>query len=155
VAAAAAVDPAAVTGSLHYPGDSATKQQLAAWLAAQAQKAGLPPELPVMASLVESGLANLGGGDRDSVGFFQMRVGIWNTGEYAGYPERPELQAKWFIDHALAVKKARLAAGDASFGQDPSAWGNWIADIERPAEQYRGRNQLRLEVARGLLRGNV
>jgi cell wall-associated NlpC family hydrolase len=155
VAAAAAVDPAAVTGSLEYPGDSASKQQLAAWLAAHAQKAGLPPELPVMAALVESEVANLKHGHADSVGFFQMRVGIWNKGEYAGYPERPELQAKWFIDHALAVKKARVAAGDADFGKDPSAWGNWIADVERPAAQYRGRYQLRLEEARGLLGGNV
>lgn len=155
LAVAAAVDPTAVSGSLDYPGDSASKQQLAAWLAAHAQKAGLPPELPVMAALVESGVANLKGGHADSVGFFQMRVGIWNKGEYAGYPERPELQAKWFIDHALAVKKARIAAGDANFGTDPSAWGNWIADVERPAAQYRGRYQLRLEEARGLLGGNV
>jgi cell wall-associated NlpC family hydrolase len=155
VAAAAVVDAASVPGSVTYPGDGATKEQFAAWLAARAQKAGLPPELPVMASLVESGLANLGGGDADSVGFFQMRVGIWNQGAYAGYPKDPELQAKWFIDHALEVKKARIAAGDANFGKDPSAWGNWIADIERPAEQYRGRYQLRLEEARGLLAPKV
>src|SRR5918994_6293580 len=117
-----------------------------------AQDAGLPPELPVMASLVESGLANLNSGDRDSVGFFQMRTGIWNQGEYAGYPERPNLQLKWFIDHAVAVKRERLAA-DRGFGRDPAAFGEWIADVERPAEQYRGRYQLRLEEARNLLRG--
>jgi hypothetical protein len=148
---AGALDPAAVNGPLEYPGDGATQQQLAAWLAASAQKAGLPPELPVMAALVESGVKNLGGGDADSVGFFQMRVGIWNTGEYAGYPDKPELQVKWFIDHALAVKQQRLAAGEADFGTDPSAWGNWIADVERPAEQFRGRYQERLAEARALL----
>jgi hypothetical protein len=104
-----------------------------------------------MAALVESGVANLGGGDRDSVGFFQMRLGGWNHGEYAGYPDRPELQAKWFIDQALAVKKARVDAGEASFGEDPSAWGNWIADIERPAEEFRGRYAERLDEARRLL----
>jgi hypothetical protein len=155
--AAAALDatPTTVAGSLDYPGDSATKQQFAAWLAAHAQKAGLPPELPVMASLVESGLANLKGGDADSVGFFQMRVGIWNNGDYAGYPERPELQAKWFIDHAVAVKNERIAAGDVNFGKDPSAWGTWIADVERCAAQYRGRYQLRLAEARRLLGRNA
>jgi hypothetical protein len=104
-----------------------------------------------MAALVESGVKNLNFGHADSVGFFQMRVGIWNQGEYAGYPERPELQAKWFIDTALAVKKQRIAAGDVNFGKDPSAWGEWIADVERPAEEYRGRYQLRLSEARGLL----
>ena len=100
-----------------------------------------------MAALVESGVANLSGGHADSVGFFQMRVGIWNKGEYAGYPDNPDLQMKWFIDQALAVKKQR----PAGFGADPSTWGNWIADIERPAEQFRGRYQLKLAEARALL----
>jgi hypothetical protein len=39
-----------------------------------------------------------------------------------------------------------------NFGKDPSKWGDWIADVERPAEQYRGRYQLRLDEARSLLR---
>lgn len=150
-AMAASLDSAVVSGPDEYPGDGASKQELASWLAAQAQKAGLPPELPVMAALVESGLANLPGGHADSVGFFQMRVGIWNKGQYAGYPDRPELQIKWFIDHALAVKRARIAAGNADFGKDPSTWGTWIADVERPAAQYRGRYQPRLAQARALL----
>jgi hypothetical protein len=134
-----------------YPGNDASQEQLAKWLAREAEKHGLPRELPVMASLVESGVKNLPGGDRDSVGFFQMRVGIWNRGPYAGYPDHPELQIKWFIDHALAVKRQRIAAGDANFGTDPSKWGDWIADVERPAEQFRGRYQLRLGQARALL----
>ena len=134
-----------------YPGNNASKDEIAKWLAKQADKHGLPPELPVMASLVESGVKNLNYGDADSVGFFQMRVGIWNQGAYKGFPEHPELQAKWFIDQALAVKKQAIARGDADFGKDPSKWGEWIADIERPAEQYRGRYQLRLKEARGLL----
>ena len=102
-----------------------------------------------MASLVESGVKNLNFGDADSVGFFQMRVGIWNQGEYAGFPEKPELQAKWFLDQAEAVKKQRISRGQSV--TDPNQFGNWIADVERPAEQYRGRYQLRLDEARGLL----
>ena len=78
-----------------------------------------------------------------------MRVGIWNKGAYAGYPEKPELQAKWFIDQALAVKKQRLAAGKSV--TDPNQFGEWIADVERPAAQFRGRYQLRLGEARKLL----
>ena len=135
-----------------YPGDDAPRPEVAAWMAKQAEKRGLPPELPIMASLVESGMTNIQGGDADSVGFFQMRVGIWDKGEYRGFSKHPELQAKWFIDQALAVKKQAIARGDADFGKDPSKWGEWIADIERPAEQYRGRYQLRLKEARGLLR---
>ena len=135
-----------------YPGDDAGQERLAKWLAKQAEEAGLPPELPVMAALVESGVKNLNFGDADSVGFFQMRVGIWNKGAYAGYPENPGLQAQWFIDTALAHKKAMIARGDKDFGSDPGKWGEWIADVERPAAQYRYRYQERLAEARRLLR---
>jgi hypothetical protein len=134
-----------------YPGDNAPKEQLAAWMAREAHKAGLPAELPVMAALVESTLHNHPGGDADSAGFFQMRQGIWDKGEYAGFQHKPELQLKWFIDHALAVKQQRIARGDSAFVNDPSKWGDWIADVERPAEQYRGRYQLHLDEARRLL----
>jgi hypothetical protein len=34
---------------------------------------------------------------------------------------------------------------------DPTQDGEWIADVERPAGQYRGRYELRLEDARDLL----
>jgi hypothetical protein len=132
-----------------YPGAEARKEDLAAWMAAKARERGLPSELPIMASLVESGLSNLNFGDADSVGFFQMRTGIWNQGAYAGYPEKPELQLKWFLDQAESVMKQRVSRGLPI--DDPNHFGEWIADIERPAEQYRGRYQLRLGEARGLL----
>ncbi len=118
-------------------------------MAARARARGLPSELPIMAALVESGLSNLDYGDADSVGFFQMRTSIWNSGPYAGYPERPEMQLDWFLDHAEAVMKQRVARGLPI--DDPRHYGEWIADVERPAEQYRGRYQLRLAEARGLL----
>lgn len=37
-----------------------------------------------------------------------------------------------------------------AFGNDPTRWGDWIANVERPAEQLRGRYQLRLDQARAL-----
>ena len=119
-------------------------------MAGQAEKRGLPPELPLMASLVESGMKNVNFGDADSVGFFQMRVGIWNQGDYAGYPDKPELQVKWFLDNAEQVKKARIASGKPI--DDPNSYGDWIADVERPAEQYRGRYQTKLAEAQDLLK---
>ena len=144
--AAAAVDAG---GANPYPGDDAPKEQIAAWMAKEAEKRGLPPQLPIMASLVESGMTNIQGGDADSVGFYQMRVGIWNQGEYAGYPKKPELQVKWFLDQAEPSRRQRIAAGKPI--DDPNSFGEWIADVERPAEQYRGRYQLKLEEANGLL----
>jgi hypothetical protein len=134
-----------------YPGNAASRVEIASWMANGAREAGLPPELPLMAALVASGLKNLQSGEGDSVGFFQMRVGIWNQGPYAGFPDKPDLQLKWFLDQANAVRVARIAAGDADFGKDPAHWGEWIADVERPAEQFRGRYQLRLAEARQLV----
>jgi cell wall-associated NlpC family hydrolase len=143
--------PSGLEHELAYPGDDASARRLAHWMAAHAARAGLPPELPVMAALTESGLRNLSYGDRDSVGFFQMRTGIWNRGAYAGYAHDAALQIQWFIDQALAVRAAH--AGDPAFGHDPSRWGEWVADIEQPAAAYRGRYQTQLPEAQALLTG--
>jgi hypothetical protein len=132
-----------------YPGDGAPKEKIAAWMAAAAEKRGLPHELPVMAALTESSLRNLHYGDADSIGFFQMRTSIWDQGAYAGYGKHPEKQLNWFLDQAEAIKKQRLGRGLSV--SDPNQFGQWIADVERPAAQYRGRYQLRLEEARKLL----
>ena len=85
-------------GGVVYPGDEAPKERLAQWMANAAEKAGLPPELPVMAALTETGLRNVTTGDADSAGY-----------------------------------------------------GDWIAEVERPAPQYRSRYQTRLEEARELI----
>jgi hypothetical protein len=146
-------DPGQIPGAdaidTTYPGDNAPKQQLATWMADAAEKRGLPRELPVMAALTESSLRNLNYGDADSIGFFQMRTSIWDQGEYAGYGQHPEKQVQWFLDQAEAIKKQRVSRGLSV--DDPNQYGQWIADVERPAAQYRGRYQLRLEEARGLL----
>ena len=134
-----------------YPGDDAAKPAIASWMALAAARSGVPRELPVMAALEASGLANVQSGDADAVGYFAMRTGIWNQGEYAGYPDKPELQVKWFLDQARTVRQSRLAAGSPDPAADPARYGDWIADVERPAEQLRGRYQLRLGEARGLI----
>jgi hypothetical protein len=134
-----------------YPGDTAPSEAIARWMAPGARARGIPGELPVMGALVESDLHNLNYGDADAVGYFAMRLAIWNTGPYAGFPDNPDLQLTWFIDQALSARARRVAAGDAGFGLDPSTWGEWVADVEQPASQFRYRYQLRLEQARGLI----
>jgi len=147
--APATVEPPEPAGTpLTYPGSDATPEQIAAWMGTQAQEAGLPPELPVMAALTESGLRNVPYGTSDSVGFFQMRLGIWNHGEYAGYLENPELQLEWFIQHALAAREQ-----DPALADNPGTWGEWIANIEQPAAHYRYRYQLQFDAAQQLLAG--
>jgi hypothetical protein len=134
-----------------YPGDDAARSSIAGWMAGGATAAGLPGELPVMASLVDADLHNLHMADADSVGYFQMRTGIWDNGAYAGYPDHPSIQLQWFIDQAQSVRQKAVAAGDTSFGSDSAKWGQWAADVQRPAEQYRYRYQLRLDDARSLV----
>jgi hypothetical protein len=134
-----------------YPGDNADRSTLAVWMADGALRRGVPPELPVMGALVESGMKNLNYGDADSAGFFAMRVSIWNRGDYAGFPENPPLQLKWFLDRALAIQLMKLASGDLGYGADENRYGEWAADVLTPAEQYRGRYQLRLGEARALI----
>jgi hypothetical protein len=133
-----------------YPGDGAAKEAIASWMAGGAIEAGLPGELPVMASLTDAGLTNLPQGDADGVGYFRMRVAVWNNGDYAGFPDQPPLQLQWFIDQAQAARQRAVAAGNTAYGVDSSTWGAWAADVQRPAEQYRGRYQLRLDDARSL-----
>jgi hypothetical protein len=76
-----------------------------------------------------------------------------NSGDYRGFPRRPELQVKWFLDTAELVRQRRVADGRADPAKDPGAWGSWIADVERPARQFRGRYQLQLDGSRALIAG--
>ncbi len=131
-----------------YPGDSAAKERIARWMARSAADRGLPPELPVMAGLVESGLRNLPG--PTYFGFFGMHRSL-NSGEYRGFPRNPTLQVKWFLDSADQVRQRRVAEGRGDPAKDPSSWGTWIADVERPASEFRSRYQTRLEEARTLI----
>ena len=133
-----------------YPGDNAPKARLARWLARAAAERGLPPELPVMAAIAESGLRKLRG--KDYHGFFGMHKSL-NSGEYRGYPRKPELQVKWFIDTASAVRQRVVAETKPDPAKDPNGWGEWIADVERPAAQNRSGYQPHLEEARRLVGG--
>jgi hypothetical protein len=146
----AAPAPAGAADCVTYPGVDTPAQALAAWMAYGAELRGVPGELPVMGALVESGMRNLAPGDADGAGFFQMRMSIWNRGEYAGYPTNPRLQLDWFLDQALAVLAARRLT-DPGYGATEQRYGEWVADVLRPPEQYRGRYQLRLEEARALI----
>jgi hypothetical protein len=133
-----------------YPGDSAAKDAIAQWMAHGALASGLPAELPVMGALVESSLTNLAQADQDTAGYFQTRVSVWDKPPYQDFPQHPELQLQWFLDLATQVRQADLARGFDPL-PDETMWGNWIADVLMPAEQFRGRYQVRLADARALI----
>jgi hypothetical protein len=152
VVATSTAQAATCGAAVPYPGDKATSEQYANWLGNGAYVAGLPAELPVMAALVESGLRNLNYGDADSVGFFQMRTSIWNKGKYKGYLKKPDLQLQWFVDTAASVRAGYIKNGKGDPASTLDTFGVWIADVERPAAQYRGRYQLRLADAQALVK---
>ena len=133
-----------------YPGDDAEKARIARWMARGAADRGLPHELPVMAGLTESGLQNLRGSSYS--GYFGMSRAL-NRGDYRGFPRNPDLQMRWFTDTAMLVRQRRVAEGRPDPADDPASFGNWIADVERPASQYRSRYQTRLAEARDLIAG--
>ena len=146
-AATAGAAASAVTAAVQpYPGDHAGKADIAKWMAARAAAAGLPPELPVMAALVESNLENVTYGDTHSVGFFAMEAGT--------YGKDSESQLAWFVEHALEVEREQVAAGSwpsrADYPGDESYWDEWITAVERKAGS-RGRYQLKLDEARSLI----
>ena len=93
--------------------------------------------------------------DADSAGYFQMRVSIWNIPPWTNYMNEPEKQLHWFLSQALALKEKRIADGVANFGQarDAASLGEWIADVERPAFEYRGRYATHFDEAQQLISG--
>jgi hypothetical protein len=131
-----------------YPGDSASKERIARWMARRAAERGLPHELPVMAALAESGLRNLHGGSYH--GFFGMHDSL-NSGEYRGFPRNPELQMEWFVDTAALVRQRRVAGLETDPAADEQSYGSWIADVERPLPQNRSGYQPHLDEARRLV----
>jgi hypothetical protein len=140
--APAAYADGACPAAVPYPGDDAAPELIAGWMAGGAAARGLPGELPVMAALVESGLRNLPAGGGDTAGYFQMKKSIWKA-TYPGFPNDPEMQLDWFLDHAATARTAPYP--------DATAYGEWVADVERPAAQYRDRYQPRLDQARTLI----
>ncbi len=137
-----------------YPGDGADKARIARWMARGAALRGLPDELPAMAALAETGVANVRSPDRRYVGFFQMDVELWNAGPYRGYPRNPELQLRWFTDYAVRVRQQKIAEGDATFGQDDARWGRWVGIVENPGAPAVNHYQRRLAEARTLVNGD-
>jgi hypothetical protein len=133
-----------------YPGDAAARERLARWMARGAADRGMPHELPVMAAIAESGIRNLSG--PSYAGFFGMHDSL-DSGDYRGFRRNPTLQLRWFLDTAALVRQRRVAVGRADPAADPSSFGSWIADVERPAPQNRSGYQPHLGEARELIAG--
>ena len=143
--AAGAVDVSAVSDA--YPGDDATKEQLAAWMARRREArppARAAPSWPRSSNRGEEPQLRR----RRPVGFFQMRVG---TGTRATTPATPTTPKSRSSGSSTRPSRQEATHRRGQSVTDPKQFGEWIADVERPAEQYRGRYQLRLDEANGLL----
>jgi hypothetical protein len=137
-----------------YPGDAADKARIARWMARGAALRGLPDELPAMVALAETGVANIRSPDRRYVGYFQMDIKLWNVDRYRGYADDPNLQLRWFTDHAVLVRQRAIAEGDSEFGRDPLTWGRWAGIVENPGAPAVSHYQRRLEEAQALVAGD-
>ena len=86
------------------------------------------------AAIVESGVRNLNYGDRDSIGVFQLRVGIW------GYTtaHSPALSADWFLRRAIAKQNWYSTSGRLAQAVEVSGYP-WRYD----QEYYRAKAWLR------------
>jgi hypothetical protein len=133
-----------------YPGDDASRTRIARWMARGAALRDIPQELPAMAGLAESGLRNLNTRGNPFAGFFSMHRSL-SKGPYRGFPGKPRLQLRWFLDTAVAVRQRSIAEGDSDFGADSSGYGLWIADVERPAPENRSGYQRYFDDADELL----
>jgi hypothetical protein len=133
------------------------KIQIAQWMGAIAEENGYPPELPVMCALVESSLNNVNYGDRDSEGFFQIRVGIHGLVAVSS----PEAQMDWWLREADRYTKLMINSGISARkvpklnprAEPPSArvYGIWCQAIEGSA--FPDKYQEQYEKAKELLRG--
>jgi hypothetical protein len=133
-----------------YPGNHAKPEAIALWMARAAALRDVPEQLPVMAALAESGLRNLNARGNPFAGFFSMHRSL-NKDPYRGFPKHPELQVRWFLDTAVIVRQREIAEGDEDYAGDPTAFGIWIADVERPARENRDGYQPYLDDAGKLL----
>ena len=133
-----------------YPGKGAERKTIALWMARAAALRDVPEELPVMAALAESGLRNLNRRGNPFAGFFSMHRSL-NKGPYRGFAQNPDLQLRWFLDTAVIVRQREIAEGAEEYAGDPTAYGLWIADVERPAPENRDGYQPYLDDAGKLL----
>jgi hypothetical protein len=133
-----------------YPGKDAARKPIARGMARAAALRDVPEELPVMAALAESGLRNLNKRRNPFAGFFSMHRSL-NKGPYRGFPKNPDLQLRWFLDTAVIVRQREIAEGSEEYAGDPTAYGIWIADVERPAPENRDGYQPYLDEAGELL----
>jgi hypothetical protein len=115
--------------------NSQQRRVLATILAVGRRKGATPRELKaaVETGLVESGLTNPSGGDRDSAGFRQERRSLYRD------PTSVKHSAERFFDEARAANRGHGSAGQLA------------ANVQRPAAQYRGRYDERSSEAEGLL----
>ena len=80
-----------------------------------------------------------------------MRVGIWNQRPVRGLSGQAGTAGQVVPRRGGEGQEGAGRGGQADRRPEASI-GEWIADIERPAEQYRGRYQTKLEEAKSLLK---
>ncbi len=121
------------------------KLQLVRDFALMAKRRGLPPELPIMTALVESGFKNVNFGDRDSLGMFQQRA-AWGP---ASVRLNPIKSARLFFEGGRGGQPGAEDYKSRFAGKGSSAYGAWCQAVQVSA--FPDRYQQMLGEARRLL----
>ena len=116
--------PPVPVDAIDYPGDDASREQIAAWMAAAAEKRGLPGQLPVMASLVESGMHNLNCGDARLGRVLPDARRDLEPGPYAGYPDDPSSRSSGSSTRPRRSRSSASPAASRSTTRTSSASGS-------------------------------
>jgi hypothetical protein len=123
---------------------SADQAANATTIAAVGKRLGLPDHavsVALAAALQESGLHNLSGGDRDSIGLFQQRPSQgWGTPQQIS---DPTYAATVFYDHLAQVpdwasRSVTDAAQAVQHSAAPNAYANWESEARTLAAAFTG-----------------
>ena len=125
-----------------YPGDDAPKEQIAAWMAARGREAR------PAAAAAGDGLARRVRPEEPQLRRRRLASASSRcasaSGTRAPTPATPTSPSCRSSGSSTRPRPSRSSASRAgSRSTDPNQFGDWIADVERPAEQFRGRYQLR------------
>ncbi len=110
------------------------RQDWACWMAATAAHEGLPPTLPVMMALAQSGLRNMPSGENDA-GFFGIDPAATYAPPGAGVARDTHPAGDWWVDHPDAQldhvvgRLSGFGGGIRDGGlDDPDALGRWASE---------------------------
>lgn len=140
------------------PGREHAPQDWACWMAGRAAHAGVPPELPLMMALSQSGMRNMASAGSAGSGFFSVEAGSATAPAGYGLPPTATPDETWWMDHPGAQLDHVIGGLQQTSGgtrgadlSDGDGLGRWAADAfpGASAEDYAGAHESAKELVEG------